>query len=106
MNFDERCNRPWRSAGEARGPSKMKSGYSYNTPVVTLNCPSLMEFEEKCVRAQTPCVIRGAMGHWPALTKWKDFNYLRNLAGGRTVPVEQGIFTVVILVLTINRLRM
>lgn len=30
------------------------------------------------------------MEHWPALGKWKDFNYLIKLAGPRLVPVEIG----------------
>jgi hypothetical protein len=35
-------------------------------------------------------VIRGAMTHWPALTRWRDPGYLRSMAGLRTVPVELG----------------
>ncbi|WIA41876.1 hypothetical protein OEZ86_009200 [Tetradesmus obliquus] len=37
-----------------------------------------------------PVVIRGAMQHWPALTKWQDLAYLSRVAGRRTVPVELG----------------
>jgi Cupin-like domain len=37
---------------------------------------------------QTPVIIIGCMEQWPACTKWKDLNYLKQIAGDRTVPVE------------------
>ncbi|KAK1266052.1 hypothetical protein QJS04_geneDACA016332 [Acorus gramineus] len=37
-----------------------------------------------------PVVIAGSMDHWPARTKWRDVDYLRRVAGDRTVPVEVG----------------
>ena len=30
------------------------------------------------------------MTHWPACKKWADMNYLLNIAGQRTVPIEIG----------------
>ncbi|KAJ3677645.1 hypothetical protein LUZ60_003369 [Juncus effusus] len=39
---------------------------------------------------ERPVIITGCMESWPARTKWKDLNYLINLAGDRTVPVEVG----------------
>lgn len=30
----------------------------------------------------------GGMENWPALGKWQDVQYLRTVAGPRTVPVE------------------
>ncbi|RVX13028.1 Lysine-specific demethylase JMJ30 [Vitis vinifera] len=30
------------------------------------------------------------MGHWPARTRWNDMDYLKRVAGDRTVPVEVG----------------
>ncbi|XP_059278470.1 lysine-specific demethylase JMJ30-like isoform X2 [Lycium ferocissimum] len=38
----------------------------------------------------SPVVIRDSMDHWPAKNKWNDMNYLRRVAGFRTVPVEVG----------------
>lgn len=32
----------------------------------------------------------GAIDHWPALTRWKDPQYLSMKAGSRTIPVEVG----------------
>ena len=45
-----------------------------------------------------PVIITGALEHWPALGKqseykgraWKNIEYLRKVAGFRTVPVEIG----------------
>ncbi|KAJ4799573.1 2-oxoglutarate (2OG) and Fe(II)-dependent oxygenase superfamily protein [Rhynchospora pubera] len=39
---------------------------------------------------QIPVIITGCMDQWPACTKWKDINYLKQIAGDRTVPVEVG----------------
>ena len=36
----------------------------------------------------TPVIISGCIDHWPAMTKWKDIQYLKKIAGDRTVPVE------------------
>ncbi|XP_019053384.1 PREDICTED: lysine-specific demethylase JMJ30 isoform X2 [Nelumbo nucifera] len=38
----------------------------------------------------SPVIIRDCMGHWPARTNWKEMDYLRRVAGDRTVPVEVG----------------
>eukprot|EP00268_Persea_americana_P001646 TRINITY_DN10495_c0_g1_i4.p1 TRINITY_DN10495_c0_g1~~TRINITY_DN10495_c0_g1_i4.p1 ORF type:complete len:442 (-),score=69.36 TRINITY_DN10495_c0_g1_i4:335-1558(-) len=37
-----------------------------------------------------PVIISDCMSHWPARTKWKDMEYLKKVAGDRTVPVEVG----------------
>ncbi|KAF3649266.1 hypothetical protein FXO37_19045 [Capsicum annuum] len=36
----------------------------------------------------SPMVIRDSMDQWPAKNKWNDMNYLRKVAGFRTVPIE------------------
>ncbi|KAA8549559.1 hypothetical protein F0562_001423 [Nyssa sinensis] len=38
----------------------------------------------------TPIIISDCMAHWPARTKWHDMDYLKRVAGYRTVPVEVG----------------
>ncbi|KAF5195027.1 Lysine-specific demethylase jmj30 [Thalictrum thalictroides] len=40
--------------------------------------------------SSTPVIISDGMSHWPASKKWKDINYLKTVAGDRTVPVEVG----------------
>ncbi|KAM0942931.1 putative [histone H3]-dimethyl-L-lysine(36) demethylase [Dioscorea sansibarensis] len=37
-----------------------------------------------------PIIISGYIDGWPARTKWKDIEYLKKIAGDRTVPVEVG----------------
>ncbi|CAM8919842.1 unnamed protein product [Rhodiola kirilowii] len=38
----------------------------------------------------SPVIISDCMAHWPARKKWGDIEYLRRVAGERTVPVEVG----------------
>ncbi|CAA0805759.1 Putative lysine-specific demethylase JMJD5 [Striga hermonthica] len=38
----------------------------------------------------SPVIISDSMDHWPAKSRWSDMNYLKNVAGFRTVPVEVG----------------
>nr|GEV39522.1 lysine-specific demethylase JMJ30 [Tanacetum cinerariifolium] len=38
----------------------------------------------------SPVLLSDSMTHWPATTKWNDLNYLKRVAGYRTVPVEVG----------------
>ncbi|KAK8601927.1 hypothetical protein V6N13_058405 [Hibiscus sabdariffa] len=38
----------------------------------------------------SPVIITDCMAHWPATTRWNDVDYLRRVAGDRTVPVEVG----------------
>ncbi|KAL1539601.1 Lysine-specific demethylase jmj30 [Salvia divinorum] len=37
-----------------------------------------------------PVIISGSMNHWPATDRWSDMNYIKKVAGFRTVPVEVG----------------
>lgn len=52
--------------------------------------PSMEEFNEKIFRLKLPAVLTGCIGHWRALTLWKDPNYLYTVMGFRTVPIEIG----------------
>ncbi|MQL93586.1 hypothetical protein Taro_026244 [Colocasia esculenta] len=37
-----------------------------------------------------PVILTGCIDHWPARARWKDIQYLKGIAGDRTVPVEVG----------------
>ncbi|CAO2837242.1 unnamed protein product [Amaranthus hypochondriacus] len=37
-----------------------------------------------------PVIISNSMDHWPARARWNSLDYLKRVAGGRTVPVEVG----------------
>lgn len=65
-------------------------------PIKSLSCKrierrALISFEtfiSDYFLRQMPVIITGCMEQWPACTKWKDINYLKQIAGDRTVPVE------------------
>ncbi|XP_070811532.1 bifunctional peptidase and arginyl-hydroxylase JMJD5 isoform X2 [Pituophis catenifer annectens] len=51
--------------------------------------PSLQRFRERFLLPGAPLVLEGVVEHWPCLRKW-SVDYLLQLAGNRTVPVELG----------------
>ncbi|XP_017059109.1 bifunctional peptidase and arginyl-hydroxylase JMJD5 [Drosophila ficusphila] len=55
-----------------------------------LEAPSLKEFQTKCFQANQPTLLLNTFQHWPAVHKWLDLNYLLQVAGNRTVPIEIG----------------
>lgn len=59
--------------------------------VPVLRCPSLEYFQKHYMNPARPVIIEGAVNHWPALStnSW-SVNYMRRVAGLRTVPVEIG----------------
>ncbi|EMP32210.1 Lysine-specific demethylase 8 [Chelonia mydas] len=54
-----------------------------------LHCPSLEHFRENYMIPQKPVILEGTVDHWPCMKKW-SLDYLRQIAGCRTVPVEVG----------------
>lgn len=60
-------------------------------PVQRIVCPSIEAFLNKYYSTNTPVIIENAMTGWPALTcrKW-TLQYIKDLAGYRTVPIEIG----------------
>lgn len=51
---------------------------------------SLEGFLREHFLSGSPVIISDCMAHWPARTKWNDMDYLKKVAGDRTVPVEVG----------------
>ncbi|OMO94057.1 hypothetical protein CCACVL1_06209 [Corchorus capsularis] len=51
---------------------------------------SLEGFLREYFLSGSPVIITDCMAHWPARTRWNDMDYLRRVAGDRTVPVEVG----------------
>lgn len=49
---------------------------------------SLEKFLQDYFLSGCPVIITDCMGHWPARVKWNDIDYLKRVAGDRTVPVE------------------
>ncbi|KAL1516900.1 hypothetical protein ABEB36_000735 [Hypothenemus hampei] len=58
--------------------------------IEALIIPSIETFNNKFFQLQIPVILKGCMDHWPASKKWLDVNYLLEVAGNRTVPVELG----------------
>ncbi|XP_020587490.1 lysine-specific demethylase JMJ30 [Phalaenopsis equestris] len=52
--------------------------------------PSLEAFVRDYFLRSCPVIISNYIDHWPALKKWRDVDYLKRIAGDRTVPVEVG----------------
>ncbi|XP_030959004.1 lysine-specific demethylase JMJ30-like isoform X3 [Quercus lobata] len=67
-------------------------------PIKSLSCKivvkrpalSLEGFLHEYFLSGSPVIISDCMAHWPARTKWNDLDYLKRVAGDRTVPVEVG----------------
>ncbi|MEQ2253915.1 Lysine-specific demethylase 8, partial [Ilyodon furcidens] len=59
--------------------------------VPRIKCPSLESFNANHLLPLKPVILEGIIDHWPALNKhpW-SIEYLRSVAGCRTVPVEVG----------------
>ncbi|KAM5227449.1 bifunctional peptidase and arginyl-hydroxylase JMJD5 [Ctenodactylus gundi] len=57
--------------------------------VPRLRCPSLQHFREHFLDPGRPVILEGVADHWPCMKKW-SLEYIREIAGCRTVPVEVG----------------
>lgn len=65
-------------------------------PVRSLSCKlvvkrsalSLEGFLREFMLSGSPVIITDCMGHWPARRRWNDIDYLKKVAGNRTIPVE------------------
>lgn len=56
-----------------------------------ISSPSLCQFQNEFMDKEIPIILQDMMEHWPATNsrQW-SFNYLKEVAGNRTVPVEIG----------------
>eukprot|EP00118_Oscarella_pearsei_P027962 m.1508 g.1508 ORF g.1508 m.1508 type:complete len:301 (+) comp6991_c0_seq1:409-1311(+) len=56
-----------------------------------VHLPSLCAFKSKFMDSEVPAIVGGGINHWPARTsrKW-TLDYIKKVAGSRTVPVELG----------------
>lgn len=52
--------------------------------------PSMESFYRDIFQPKVPAIVKGCMKHWKSLEKWKDIEYLKRVAGTRTVPIEVG----------------
>ncbi|ELW66412.1 bifunctional peptidase and arginyl-hydroxylase JMJD5 isoform X2 [Tupaia chinensis] len=57
--------------------------------VPRLRCPSLQYFRKHFLVPERPVILEGVADHWPCMKKW-SLEYIHEVAGCRTVPVEVG----------------
>ncbi|XP_005405191.1 PREDICTED: lysine-specific demethylase 8 isoform X2 [Chinchilla lanigera] len=57
--------------------------------VPRLHRPSLQHFRKHFLLPGRPVILAGVADHWPCMKKW-SLDYIREVAGCRTVPVEVG----------------
>lgn len=61
-----------------------------SSDIAILHCPSLEEFQQNHFNKRCPAILLDCIHHWPALTRWRQPEYLIQIAGERTVPIEVG----------------
>nr|XP_021516006.1 lysine-specific demethylase 8-like [Meriones unguiculatus] len=57
--------------------------------VPRLRCPALQYFRKHFLVPGRPVILEGVADHWPCMKKW-SLQYIQEIAGCRTVPVEVG----------------
>lgn len=57
--------------------------------VPRLRCPTLQYFRKHFLVPGRPVILEGVADHWPCMKKW-SLQYIQEVAGCRTVPVEVG----------------
>ncbi|XP_027719001.1 bifunctional peptidase and arginyl-hydroxylase JMJD5 isoform X1 [Vombatus ursinus] len=87
--------RPSETGIEELSKKKTKSDHTLTpavklgTAVPQLQCPSLEFFRKNYLVPQKPVILEGIANHWPCMKKW-SLDYIQEIAGCRTVPVELG----------------
>ncbi|CRK99551.1 CLUMA_CG012868, isoform A [Clunio marinus] len=77
-------------AFETMESKTMPESSSYICDIDILDHPSEEHFWTKYFFLHQPAKLVNCIDLWPAITKWKDLNYLMKIAGYRTVPIELG----------------
>ncbi|XP_027804420.3 bifunctional peptidase and arginyl-hydroxylase JMJD5 isoform X1 [Marmota flaviventris] len=88
--------RPARPSPEPPGAKQRARRHRVPTPeleperaVPRLRRPSLQHFREQFLVPERPVILEGVADHWPCMKKW-SLEYIQEVAGCRTVPVEVG----------------
>ncbi|KAM5328551.1 bifunctional peptidase and arginyl-hydroxylase JMJD5 isoform 3-T3 [Glossophaga mutica] len=89
------CETPGDATTVAAALKKARNGHSSipdmrsEEAVPRLHCPSLQYFRKHYLVPQRPVILEGVADHWPCMKKW-SLEYIQEIAGCRTVPVEVG----------------
>uniref|UniRef100_UPI00398EE7B2 lysine-specific demethylase 8 isoform X2 n=1 Tax=Pristiophorus japonicus TaxID=55135 RepID=UPI00398EE7B2 len=99
QSHDAAGKRPLEDAASPQGSSRKRPTVALpltpeirsGTAVPRERCPSLEHFRAQYLIPQKPVILEGIVDHWPAVRdrKW-SVEYIRDIAGCRTVPVELG----------------
>ena len=100
---------PTSTARLAQLPLPPRMMHALVTPIARRSLPPLEVFFQQHMRSRRPVVLTNAMREWPAMmpisssgsnarafleplqhSRWADMQYLKRVAGMRTVPVEVG----------------
>ncbi|XP_051844188.1 bifunctional peptidase and arginyl-hydroxylase JMJD5 isoform X1 [Antechinus flavipes] len=77
------------SIKKTRSDPPLTPAVKLETAVPRLQCPSLEFFRKNYLIPQKPVILEGIANHWPCMKKW-SLDYIQEIAGCRTVPVEVG----------------
>jgi len=69
--------------------------------VVKRSALSLERFLKEYYLSGFPVIISDCMAHWPAKSKWNNIDYLKRVAGDRTIPVE--VITQIFIFVDVNK---
>jgi lysine-specific demethylase 8 len=62
----------------------------FKCSIKSIECPSMSTFKNDYMETNRPVILTNCMTHWPAVSLW-SVDYLKEMAGPRTVPVELGL---------------
>ncbi|MEJ1273857.1 lysine (K)-specific demethylase 8 [Cricetulus griseus] len=74
---------------KARCDSNSAPSVVVERAVPRLHCPTLQYFRKHFLVPGRPVILEGVADHWPCMKKW-SLQYIQEIAGCRTVPVEVG----------------
>jgi hypothetical protein len=78
------------AGGEGGGRALVAARGRLRTAIERCQAPSLIGFKTRFLDPAHAVVLTGAVDHWPALRKWSSWEYVKAVAGERSVPVEVG----------------
>lgn len=95
------CESPQSSKETTASPSPSRKRPRVEESIPRVSAPALLSFFDTYVQPRHPVILTDCMGDWPAMggraefqgRAWSDLEYLRRVAGRRTVPAEVGTGT-------------
>ena len=70
-----------------------KSNEKFRLAIKVLKSPPDLTLFSQILDENEPVLLKNCIADWPALSKWKSLDYLSQVGGRRSVPVEIGEFS-------------